>query len=284
MTDTINTVGVIGAGQMGAGIAQVFAVAGFKVIMQDVKQEFCDKGLNVIKGSLAKFLEKQKLTKDVHDAAIANIKTTVKLGDLAPCDIVIEAAPEILNLKSEIFRSLDGITKKETILATNTSSISIAKIGAATKRENKVIGMHFMNPVPIMQCVEIIRSPKTDDATAGVVTELVKKLGKTAVTSKDSPGFIMNRILMPMINEAVWTLHEGVATAEDIDTGTKLSFNWPMGPLALADLIGLDTVLAIVNVLYTEFKNEKYKPCPLLERYVKEGRLGRKVKKGFYSY
>jgi 3-hydroxybutyryl-CoA dehydrogenase len=281
---TINTVGVIGAGQMGAGIAQVFATTGFKVIMQDIKQEFCDRGLSVIKGSLGKFLEKQKITKDAHDAALANIRTTTNLNDLSPCDIVIEAAPENINLKSEIFKSLDSITKKDCILATNTSSISIAKIGSAARREDKVIGMHFMNPVPIMQCVEVIRGPKTDDAVCAVVTELVKKLGKTAVTSKDSPGFIMNRILMPMINEAVWTLHEGVATAEDIDTGTRLSFNWPMGPLALADLIGLDTVLAIVNVLYTEFKNEKYRPCPLLERYVKDGRLGRKAKKGFYSY
>jgi 3-hydroxybutyryl-CoA dehydrogenase len=269
---------------MGAGIAQVFATAGYKVIMQDIKQEFVDKGSATIKGSLAKFLEKQKITKEQHDVAIANLKTTLDIKDLAGCDIVIEAAPENIVLKTEIFKSLDQITKKDAILATNTSSISIEKIGNVTKRGDKIIGMHFMNPVPIMQCVEIIRSQKTSDATCAVVTELVKKLGKIAVTSKDSPGFIMTRILMPMINEAISALHEGVATPEDIDTGCKLSFNWPMGPLTLADLIGLDTVLAIVNVLYKEFKNEKYKPCPLLEEYVKKGWLGRKTKRGFYAY
>ena len=284
MLNTINTIGVVGAGQMGSGITQVFATAGFKVIMQDIKQEFVDRGLNTIKNSLAKFLEKQKITKEIHNTALANIKGTLSLKDMTGCDIVIEAAPENFNLKAEIFKSLDDITNKNCILATNTSSISIAKIAENTKRREKVIGIHFMNPVPIMQCVEVIRGPKTDDATAGVVTELVKKLGKTAVTSKDSPGFIMNRILMPMINEAIWTLHEGVATAEDIDTGTKLSFNWPMGPLVLADFIGLDTVLAILNVLYEEFKDKKYCPCPLLKEYVKKGWLGKKVKRGIYVY
>lgn len=284
MSHNINMIGVVGAGQMGSGIAQVFASAGFKVIMQDIKQEFLDRGFSVIKTSLGKFLEKQKITKEIHDSSITNIKTTLSLKDMADCDIVIEAAPENFNLKSEVFKSLDEITKKDAILATNTSSISIAKIASATKRPANVIGMHFMNPVPIMQCVEIIKSPSTNDASYNTVMELVKKLGKTAVTSKDSPGFIMNRILMPMINEAIYTLNEGVATPEDIDTGTKLSFNWPMGPLTLADLIGLDTVLSIVNVLYTEFKNEKYRPCPLLEEYVKAGRLGRKTKKGFYTY
>lgn len=281
---TINTVGVVGAGQMGGGIAQVFAFAGYKVIMQDVKQEFCDRGMKNIKGSLGKMLEKQKITKDVHDKALSNIKTTLDLKDMAPCDIVIEAAPENVSLKKEIFTSLDKITKKEAILATNTSSISIDEIGKVTTRQEKIIGMHFMNPVPIMQCVEVIRSPKTSDDTYKVVTELVAKLGKTHVTSKDSPGFIINRILMPMINEAIHTLSEKVATAEDIDTGMKLSCNFPMGPLALADLIGLDTVLAIMNVLYKGFKDEKYRPAKLLEEHVAAGRLGKKVKKGFYSY
>lgn len=280
----ISTVGVIGAGQMGNGIAQVFAAAGFKVIMQDVKQELCDKGIAAIRKSLGKMLEKQKITAQSHDQAMANIRTTLDINDVSACDIVIEAAPEDLSLKMEIFKTLDNITKKEAILATNTSSISIAKIGSATERPQNIIGMHFMNPVPVMQCVEIIRSPSTSDHTYNIVAELVKRLGKTAVTSKDSPGFIMNRILMPMINEAIYALHEGVATAEDIDTGTKLSFNWPMGPLALADLVGLDTVLAIVNVLYTEFKDEKYRPCPLLVEHVKNGRLGRKSGKGFYTY
>ncbi|MBI2092710.1 MAG: 3-hydroxybutyryl-CoA dehydrogenase [Deltaproteobacteria bacterium] len=281
---TVNTIGVIGAGQMGSGIAQVFAMAGFKVIMQDVKDEFVAKGLSVIKNSLAKFLEKQKISQEIHNAALANIKTTLNLKDMADCDIIIEAAPEDINLKLEVFKKLDEAVKKDAILATNTSSISIAKIAGVTRRPDKVIGMHFMNPVPVMQCVEIIRSSKTSEATYDCVKELVKKLGKTAVTASDSPGFIMNRILIPMINEAISALHENVATAEDIDTGCKLSFNWPMGPLALADLIGLDTCLAIQRVLYKEFKDEKYKPCAMLEECVNKGWLGRKTKRGFYLY
>lgn len=284
MAIKLNTIGVVGAGQMGSGIAQVCAAAGFKVVMQDIKQEFVDRGLNIIKGSLAKFLEKQKITKETHDTALANLKTTLSLKDMASCDIVIEAAPEDFNLKAEIFKSLDEITKKECILATNTSSISIAKIAASTKRQDKVIGIHFMNPVPIMQCVEVIRCNATSGATYDAAVELVKKVGKVAVTSKDSPGFIMNRILIPMINEAAFTFSEGIASAEDIDAGCKLSFNWPIGPLALADLIGLDTVLAIQNVLYKEFGSEKYRPCPLLEEYVNKGWMGRKVKRGFYKY
>jgi 3-hydroxybutyryl-CoA dehydrogenase len=280
----VNTIGVVGAGQMGNGIAQVFATAGFKVIMQDVKSEFVERGLTVIKGSLAKFLEKQKISREVHDAALANIRTTLNIKDMLDCDIIIEAAPEELNLKLEIFKKLDEAAKKDAILATNASSISIAKIAAATARPDKVIGMHFMNPVPVMQCVEIIKGPKTNEATYNCVKELVKKLGKTVVTASDSPGFIMNRILLPMINEAICALHENVASAEDIDTGCKLSFNWPMGPLALADLIGLDTCLAIQRVLYKEFKDEKYKPCAMLEEYVNKGWLGRKTKRGFYSY
>ena len=280
----VKTVGVVGAGQMGNGIAQVFAVAGYKVIMNDVKQEFVDKGFNVIKKSLAKLVEKQKLTKDLHDSAISNIKTSTDLNDMKEADVVIEAVPENINLKHEIFIKLDSVAKKDAILATNTSSISIAEIGAVTGREDKVIGMHFMNPVPIMQCVEVIRGPQTSDETYKVVSELVGKLEKIKVTSKDSPGFIINRILMPMINEAAYALHEGVANAEDIDTGMKLSCNFPMGPMTLADFIGLDTVLSIMGVLYKGFKDDKYKPCPLLKEYVDKGWLGRKAKRGFYEY
>lgn len=280
----ISTIGVVGAGQMGAGIAQVFAVSGFKVVMQDIKQQFCEKGLAVIKSSLAKLLEKQKITKEAHDSALANILMTTEINKMADCDIVIEAAPEDLKIKAEIFAKLDVITKKEAILATNTSSISIAKIAESTKRSDKVIGLHFMNPVPVMQCVEVIRSQATNDSTYDIVSGLINKLGKIKVTSKDSPGFIINRILMPMVNEAAFALQEGVATAEDIDTGMKLSCNFPMGPLALADLIGLDTVLAIMNVLYTGFRDEKYRPCALLKEYVDKGWLGRKAKRGFYVY
>lgn len=280
----VDTVGVVGAGQMGAGIAQVFAFAGHNVILQDIKPEFIDRGMNGIKGSLSKLLEKGKITKDVHDRTLANIKTALTLNDLAACDVVVEAAPENIDLKKEIFSSLDNITKKDAILATNTSSISIAKIGEATKRPDKIIGMHFMNPVPIMQCVEVIRSPKTSDATHAVVSELVTKLNKTMVTSKDAPGFIINRILMPMINEAAHALKDGIATREDIDTGMKLSCNFPMGPLALADLIGLDTVNSILTVLYDGFKDEKYRPCTIIKEHVDKGELGRKTKKGFYTY
>ena len=284
MGRTINTIGVIGAGQMGSGIAQVFAVAGYKIILQDIKNEFCERGMNIIKASLSKIVEKQKITDKIKDAALANIRSTTNMNDIALCDLVVEAIPEDISLKSEVFKKLDSITKKDAILATNTSSISITRIANMTKRPDKVIGMHFMNPVPVMQCVEIINGKSTGEDVYNTVLELVSKLGKTAVTSKDSPGFIMNRILMPMINEAVFAFHDGVAAAADIDTGTKLSFNWPIGPLALADLIGLDTVLSILGVLHAEFKDEKYRPCPLLQEYVKKGWLGRKTKRGFYVY
>lgn len=281
---TIKTIGVVGAGQMGSGIAQVFAAKGFNVIMQDIKEEFCGRGLAVITKSLGKLLAKEKISKEDHDNTIANIKTTTNIEDLKGADFVVEAATENVGLKLEIFKKLDRIVPKDAILASNTSSISIGKIGEATTRANKVIGMHFMNPVPVMKGVEVISSKVTDENTKKVVATLVLTLGKTQVRSNDFPGFIANRVLMPMINEAAWALHQGVASTEDIDTCMMACCNFPMGPLSLADLIGLDTVVAILNVMYDGFKNEKYKPCPLLLEHVESGRLGRKTKKGFYDY
>lgn len=281
---TIKTVGVVGAGQMGAGIAQVFAAAGFNVVMQDIKQEFCDRGLKGITSSLEKAVAKGKLTEDERKNTIGRIKTTTKIEDLKSTDFVVEAATENVGLKLEIFKKLDEITSPNTILASNTSSISITKIAASTKRPAKVIGMHFMNPVPIMKGVEVIKGLSTDSESENVVAELIQKLGKTMVRSNDSAGFVANRILMPMINEAVYALNEGVASREDIDNCMTACCNFPMGPLALADLIGLDTVLAILNVLHTELGDPKYRPCPIIKRYVDAGWLGRKTGRGFYQY
>ena len=281
---TIKTIGVIGAGQMGAGIAQVFAVKGFSVIMQDIREEFCERGLKSIKKSLGKMVEKGKISQGDHDKAISNIKTTIVIEDMKDVDFVIEAATERIDLKLEIFRKLDSTVPEGVILASNTSSIPITKIAAATNRPNKVVGMHFMNPVPIMKGVEVISSPATDDTTEKVVAGLVATLEKTMVKSNDFPGFIANRVLMPMINEAAYALHEGVALKEDIDNCMVACCNFPMGPLALADLIGLDTVFAILNVLHAGLDDPKYKPCPMIREYVEAGWLGRKAKKGFYSY
>lgn len=280
----IKTIGVIGAGQMGAGIAQVFAAKGFNVIMQDIKEEFCQKGLGTIKKSLDKMLEKQKISQAEHESTLANIRTTTKIEDMKNADFVVEAATEKVDLKLDIFKRLDSIVPKGVVLASNTSSISITKIAAATSRPEKVIGMHFMNPVPIIKGVEVIRSKSTDDETAKTVASLVEALGKVMVRSNDFAGFIANRVLMPMINEAAHALKDGVAEKEDIDNCMTACCNFPMGPLALADLIGLDTVQAILNVMYAEFKDPKYKPCKLIDEYVAAGQLGRKTKKGFYSY
>ena len=280
----VKTFGVIGSGQMGNGIAQVAAASGLTVIMNDVRQEFVDKGLKTIGGILARNVEKGKMTSADKDALLARIRGSVSLADMAAADVVVEAATENQEIKFQIFRELDRICRPEAILATNTSSIPIGRIAAQTRRPDKVIGMHFMNPVPVMKLVEIIPGLATSEETLKVVWELALAFGKTPAKANDYPGFIANRILLPMINEAVYCLYHGVGTREDIDTVMKLGMNHPMGPLALADLIGLDTCLAIMETLYEGFKDSKYRPCPLLRKYVEAGWLGRKSGRGFYSY
>jgi 3-hydroxybutyryl-CoA dehydrogenase len=276
--------GVVGSGTMGAGIAQVAARAGFEVIMRDVADEFLVRGMKAIDKSLQRDVDKERLSADEKIAITARIKTTTDIGALRDAFIVVEAATEELAIKTEIFKSLDKVTKPEAILASNTSSISITKLGAETQRPDKAIGMHFMNPVPVMKLVEIIRGAATSDPTYEQVRLLTEKLGKIPLDCHDSPGFVSNRVLMPMINEAIFTLHEGVATRESIDGIMKLGMNHPMGPLALADFIGLDVCLAIMNVLHDGFGDSKYRPCPLLKRYVDAGWLGKKSGRGFYEY
>lgn len=280
----VKTFGVVGAGQMGNGIAQVAAMAGVQVVMSDVKEEFVKKGLGNITNILTKNVEKGKMTPEDKAAVLGRIKTTVKLGDMAAADYVVEAATENEPIKFQIFRELDGVCPPHTILASNTSSIPIGRIAAQTKRPGRIIGMHFMNPVPVMKLVEVIRGLPTSDETFQVTWDLSLKFGKTPAKSEDFPGFIANRILMPMINEAVYCLYHGVGAKEDIDTVMKLGMNHPMGPLALADLIGLDTCLAIMETLYEGFCDSKYRPCPLLRKYVEAGWLGRKSGRGFYQY
>jgi 3-hydroxybutyryl-CoA dehydrogenase len=280
----VKTFGVIGAGQMGNGIAQVAAASGLAVIMNDVKQEFVDKGLKTIGGILARNVEKGKMTAAEKDALLGRIKSSVSLKDMAAADFVVEAATEKQDIKFQIFRDLDQMCKPGAILATNTSSIPIGRIAAQTQRPDKVIGMHFMNPVPVMKLVEIIPGLPTSEATLAITWALAEKFGKTPAKANDYPGFIANRILLPMVNEAVYCLYHGVGTREDIDTVMKLGMNHPMGPLALADLIGLDTCLAIMETLYDGFKDSKYRPCPLLRKYVEAGWLGRKTGRGFYEY
>ena len=276
--------GVIGAGTMGNGIAQVAARAGFDVVMRDVGQEFLARGMTSIDKSLQRDVDKERLSKDEKRAIMARIKTTTDIGALREAVIVVEAVNEDLEVKTEVFRSLDEVTKTDSILASNTSSISITKLGAITKRPEKVIGMHFMNPVPVMKLVEVIRGAATSDETYEKTRALAEKLGKTPLECQDSPGFISNRVLMPMINEAIFALYEGVATRESIDGIMKIGMNHPMGPLTLADFIGLDVCLAIMNVLHDGFGDSKYRPCPLLRRYVDAGWLGKKSGKGFYDY
>ena len=281
---TIKKIGVVGAGQMGNGIAQVSAATGFDVILSDISQEALDRGMATIQKSLDKFVSKEKISESERDAILGRISTTLELSEVAQADLVIEAATEREDLKLDIFKKLDELAPANTILATNTSSISITRIAGATNRPEQVIGMHFMNPVPIMKLVEIIRGLATSDATYDAVNEASEKMGKTTVLAQDYPGFIVNRILMPMINEAVYALMEGVGSVEDIDAAMKLGTNQPMGPLTLADFIGLDTCLAIMNVLHENLGDTKYRPCPLLRKYVDAGWLGRKVKRGFYDY
>jgi 3-hydroxybutyryl-CoA dehydrogenase len=276
--------GVVGAGTMGNGIAQVAARAGFDVVMRDVADEFLSRGMQAIDKSLQRDVDKERLSADEKSAIVGRIKTATSLESLKDAFIVVEAVTEDFAVKAEVFRALDQITKPDAILASNTSSISITKLGAATKRPDRVIGMHFMNPVPVMKLVEVIRSAATSDETYREVRALTEKLGKTPLDCNDYPGFISNRVLMPMINEAIFALYEGVATRESIDGIMKLGLNHPMGPLTLADFIGLDVCLAIMNVLHDGFGDSKYRPCPLLKRYVDAGWLGRKSGRGFYEY
>ncbi len=280
----VKTFGIIGSGQMGNGIAQVAAASGLTVIMNDIKQEFVDKGLKNVAGLLARNVEKGKMTAAEKDALLGRIKGSVSLKDMAAADFVVEAATEKQDIKFQIFRDLDQICPPGAILATNTSSIPIGRIAAQTRRPDKVIGMHFMNPVPVMKLVEVIPGIATSEETLKITWALSEKFGKTPAKANDYPGFIANRILLPMINEAVYCLYHGVGTREDIDTVMKLGMNHPMGPLALADLIGLDTCLAIMETLYDGFKDSKYRPCPLLRKYVEAGWLGRKTGRGFFEY
>lgn len=280
----IKTFGVIGAGQMGNGIAQVAAMSGLSVIMSDIKQEFVDRGVDTIAKNLGRSVAKGKLAETEKNEILARIKPTTELKAMAAADFVVEAATENEPIKFKLFRDLDEICAPPVILSSNTSSIPIGRIAAQTRRPEKVIGMHFMNPVPVMKLVEVIRGIATSEDTFQTTWELSVKFGKTPALSNDFPGFIANRILMPMINEAVFALYHSVGIKEDIDTVMKLGMNHPMGPLALADLIGLDTCLAIMETLYNGFKDSKYRPCPLLVKYVEAGWLGRKTGRGFYEY
>ncbi len=277
-------IGVVGAGTMGNGIAQVAARAGYAVIMRDLSDEFLQRGLAAIDKSLQRDVDKQRLDTAGKQAIVERIRTTTELEALGEASLVIEAVTENLKVKTEIFAALDRLTPPNAILASNTSSISITKLAAATERPDKVIGMHFMNPVPVMKLVEVIRGMATSDETYERVRTLSEKMDKIALDCQDSPGFVSNRVLMPMINEAIFTLYEGVATRESIDGIMKLGMNHPMGPLTLADFIGLDVCLAIMNVLYEGLGDPKYRPCPLLKRYVDAGWLGKKSGRGFYEY
>jgi 3-hydroxybutyryl-CoA dehydrogenase len=280
----IETIGVVGAGTMGNGIAQAFAVAGHAVTMTDVGQPQVDRGLKAIDGSLERLVKKEKMSPGDKAAALGRIKTSTDVAALKGCDLLVEAATENLELKLKIFAQLDALAKPDAILASNTSSISLTRIAAATKRPEKVIGMHFFNPVPVMQLVELIRGLATSDATYAAVEAVTKKIGKTPVKVRNSPGFVVNRLLCPMINEAIFALGEGLATAAEIDEAMKLGCNHPIGPLALCDLIGLDVELAVLNVLFEGFKDPKYRPAPLLVEMVEAGYLGRKTGRGFFTY
>ncbi len=280
----VKRVGVVGAGTMGNGIAQVFASKGFEVIMQDIDQAGVDRGLATIESSLDRLIKSEKISIADKAATLSNISATTDMAAMADVDLVVEAASENFEIKTAIFKALDDVCKADTILATNTSSISLTKIAATTGRPDRVIGMHFMNPVPLMKLIEVIRALQTSDETCAVIESLSAQLDKTAVMANDSPGFVANRILVPMINEAIFTLHEGIATAEAIDEIMKLGMNHPIGPLALADLVGLDVLLSIMRVLQNEIGDPKFRPCPLLIKMVDAGYLGRKAGRGFYQY
>ncbi|MCV6825908.1 MULTISPECIES: 3-hydroxybutyryl-CoA dehydrogenase [Halocynthiibacter] len=280
----IRKVGVIGAGQMGNGIAHVFAAAGYEVVLTDISEEQLQAAVNTIQSNLDRQVSREKISQETRDAAMSNITTTLNIADLGETDLVIEAATEREDIKVQIFASLLPHLKPETILTSNTSSISITRLASGTDRPEKFMGFHFMNPVPIMQLVELIRGIATDEETYQACLGVVENLGKTAASAEDFPAFIVNRILMPMINEAVYTLYEGVGSVASIDSSLKLGANHPMGPLELADFIGLDTCLAIMNVLHDGLADTKYRPCPLLTKYVEAGWLGRKTQRGFYDY
>jgi len=280
----IQNVMVVGAGQMGAGIAQVFAQSGFNVRLNDMNSEALEKGMQHIEGLLTRAVKKERITEDEKQTTLGLLKPSNDLQDASDCDVVIEAVVENMDVKTHVFQQLDQVTPEHAILATNTSSLPITEIAAVTNRPDQVIGMHFMNPVPVMKLVEIIRGLQTSDKTFETVEEAAKQLNKVPVEVNDAPGFAANRILMPMINEAIFALYEGVASKEDIDTVMKLGMNHPMGPLTLADFIGLDTCLYIMEVLYEGYADSKYRPCPLLRQYVKAGWLGKKSGKGFYTY
>ncbi|WP_404405423.1 3-hydroxybutyryl-CoA dehydrogenase [Jeotgalibacillus malaysiensis] len=280
----IKTVMVIGAGQMGGGIAQVCAQSGYNVILNDLKDEFLTRGLGVIEKNLNRAVSKERMTEEDKNATLGRITRSTDLNDAKNADLIIEAAVENMNIKTKIFETLDQAAPAHAILASNTSSLPITEIAAATKRPEQVIGMHFMNPVPVMKLVEIIRGLATTDEVYQAIEEMTKSLSKAPVEVEDFPGFVSNRILMPMINEAIYTLYEGVATKEAIDDVMKMGMNHPMGPLQLADFIGLDTCLYIMEILHEGFGDSKYRPCPLLRKYVKAGWLGKKTGRGFYSY
>jgi 3-hydroxybutyryl-CoA dehydrogenase len=281
---SIKTVGVVGSGQMGNGIAQVCAASDVSVVMYDISNEALEKGLATISKSCDRLIKKEKMNEEGKKSLLSKIQSSTDIESLKNCDLVVEAATENVDLKLKIFKALDEVVKKDAYLCSNTSSISITKIAAATNRPELVCGMHFMNPVPLMKLVEGIKGLQTSPKTFSDVRAFAEKLGKTFVEANDYPGFIVNRVLMPMINEAVYALYEGVGSVEDIDTSMMLGTNQPMGPLTLADFIGLDTCLAIMNVLHDGLGDSKYRPCPLLVKYVEAGWLGRKSKKGFYSY
>nr|WP_211212100.1 3-hydroxybutyryl-CoA dehydrogenase [Kiloniella laminariae] len=280
----IKTVGIIGAGQMGSGIAHVCALAGYDVHMVDISQEQLTGALSIIKKNMQRQASKGKIAKGEMEAALPRIRNSVEMESLAQCDVVIEAATENEEIKKDIFRKICPLLKPEAILCSNTSSISITRLAAVTKRPGQFMGMHFMNPVPVMQLVELIRGIATEEPTYQLIKDMTAKLGKTSASSEDFPAFIVNRILLPMINEAVYTLYEGVGTVDSIDTAMRLGANHPMGPLELADFIGLDTCLAIMHVLYDGLADTKYRPCPLLVKYVEAGWVGKKAGRGFYDY
>jgi 3-hydroxybutyryl-CoA dehydrogenase len=281
----IRRAGVIGAGQMGSGIAQVFAQAGIEVVMQDIDEKFIQKGFRAIEKSFKKNIEKEKMTQEECDTFLSRIKGSVNLSEAAKnADIIVEAVVEDIQLKKEVFAGLDKVCPKRTIIASNTSSFSITEIATVTEREDRILGLHFFNPVQVMNLVEIVKGYNTSNETIEVAEVLLKRIGKEPIEAKDSPGFVVNRILVPMLNDAVFALMEGVATKEAIDKGMKLGCNHPMGPLELLDFVGLDTVLKVMEYYYEEFGDPKYRPCPLLRQMVRAGRVGRKVGKGFYDY